>query len=174
MKKLPVIILLLSLLLNLHAKEYSVESPSGKITIKVSVDEAVKYTVLLNGNEIVSPSAISIELSDGTFWGKNAKVKKAKTISVSEEVIPVVKRKYAKIQNDCNQLTLSFNDYSLQFRAYDEGAAYRWISEKKDAYKVVNEQATFTFPADQKSGFPKKRACFLTRNANIYAKIFRI
>lgn len=160
MKQISTLILLLSIIFSLSAKEYSVKSPSGKITIKVTVEEAVKYTVLLNGIEIVSPSAISMELSDGTFFGKTDKVKKTKTISVSEEIIPVVKRKYAKIQNEYNQLTLSFKGYALQFKAYDEGAAYRWVSEKKDTYKIVNEEATFVFPADHKIWFPEEESIF--------------
>ncbi|MDB4584703.1 glycoside hydrolase family 97 protein, partial [Draconibacterium sp.] len=116
--------------------------------------------VLLNGKEIVSPSAISMKLDDGTIWGKAAKVKKAKTISFAEELTPVVQRKYAKIQNEYNQLTLSFKGYTLQFRAYDEGAAYRWISEKKDAYKIMSEEATFAFPANHKIWFPEEVSMF--------------
>lgn len=104
MKKLSIIILLLSFILNVSAKDYSIESPSGKITIKISLDKEVKYSVLLNGKEILSPSAISMKISDGNVWGKDVKVKKAKTVSVSEEIIPVIKRKYASIQNDYNQL----------------------------------------------------------------------
>jgi len=160
MKNLTIVILLVTLFLNLNAKEYSVESPSGKIVVKVSVGTEINYSVLLNGTEIIAPSNISLKISDGAVWGENAKVKKAKTISVSEDIIPVVKRKYAKIENDYNQLTLSFKGYKLQFRAYDEGAAYRWVSEKKGNYNVVSEQATFSFPADHKIWFPEEETMF--------------
>jgi len=160
MKKLATIMLLISLSLAISAKEYTVESPSGKISVKIQVDETVKYSVLLNGTEIISPSVISMKIDDGSTWGNEAKIRKAKTISVSEEITPVVQRKYAKIKNEYNQLTLSFKGYSLQFRAYDEGAAYRWVSEKKDAYKVVSEQAMFAFPADYKIWFPEEESMF--------------
>ena len=160
MKKFSALLLLLVFVFSVTAKEYSVESPSGKISIKISVEESINYSVLLNGTEIISPSTISMKINDGVIWGENAKVKKAKTISVSEDIIPVVQRKYAKIDNDYNQLTLSFKGYLLQFRAYDEGAAYRWISEKKDAYKIVSEQATFNFPADHKIWFPEEESMF--------------
>ena len=115
---------------------------------------------MLNGTEIISPSAISLKISDGTIWGENAKVKKAKTISVSEDIIPVLQRKYSKIENDYTQLTLSFKGYQLQFRAYDEGAAYRWVSEKEGKYNVVSEQATFAFPTDHKIWFPEEKSMF--------------
>ena len=160
MKNYSILLLLLVFVFSVTAKEYSVKSPSGKITIKISVEESINYSVLLNGTEIISPSTISLKISDGTIWGENAKVKKAKTISVSEEIIPVVQRKYAKIENDYNQLTLSFKGYQLQFRAFDEGAAYRWVSEKKGNYNVVIEQATFRFTADHKIWFPEEESMF--------------
>ena len=160
MKKISIITLFVFTIFILNAKEYSVKSPSGKIVIKVSVGTAINYSVLLNGTEIIAPSAISLKISDSTVWGENAKVKKAKTILVSEDIIPVVKRKYAKIENDYNQLTLSFKEYAVQFRAYNEGAAYRWISAKKGSYNVVSEQATFNFTTDHKIWFPEEETMF--------------
>ncbi len=158
MKRIPMFILIMSLFFSLSAKEYSVQSPSGKIEIKVAVGETTTYSVLLNGTEIIVPSTISMELTDGTVWGKDAKVKKAKTISVSEELKPVVQRKYATLQNEYNQLTLSFKGYSLQFKAYDEGAAYRWVSDKDGEYKIKSELASFVFPADHNIWFPEEES----------------
>ncbi len=160
MKKITSLLLFVFIIFSLNAKEYTVKSPSGKIQIKVSVNETINYSVSLNGNKIIAPSTISLKISDGIIWGKKAKVKKAKTISVSEDIIPVVQRKYSKIENDYNQLTLSFKGYLLQFRAYDEGTAYRWVSEKKGKYNVVSEQATFVFPTDHKIWFPEEESMF--------------
>uniref|UniRef100_UPI003216AC7B glycoside hydrolase family 97 protein n=1 Tax=uncultured Draconibacterium sp. TaxID=1573823 RepID=UPI003216AC7B len=160
MKYIFALLLVFSVFFSVSAKEYMVQSPGGKIEINITVNETVHYSVLLNGDEIIAPSPISMEISDGEIWGKNAKVKKAKTTSVSQELVPVVQRKYSKIQDEYNQLTLAFKGYALQFRAYDEGAAYRWVSEKKGAYKVVSEQATFVFPDDKNMWFPEEESMF--------------
>lgn len=160
MKKIPVLILLLVISFGVWAKEYSVISPSEKIVVKVVVADEITYSVLLNGNVIVAPSPISMEISGNEIWGKEAKVKKVKTTSVSQELTPVVQRKYAKIDDEYNQLSLSFKGYALQFRAYDEGAAYRWVSEKAGEYNVVNEQATFVFTADHNIWFPEEESIF--------------
>ena len=160
MLKATILFLLMTLFLGLSAKEYTVESPSGKIQVKVTVEEQISYSVLLNGTEIIAPSHISMELNDGTVWGKDANVKKDKTTEVSQELSPVVQRKYAKIQDDYKLLSLSFKGYSLEFRAYDEGAAYRWVSAKEGAYKVKNELATFIFPADHELWFPEEESMF--------------
>ncbi|WP_340111629.1 glycoside hydrolase family 97 protein [Maribellus mangrovi] len=155
------IILFLSLLVfgfNLSAKDYTLESPSGKITVKIAIDETTTYSVLLDGKEIISPSQISMSFDDGTNWGNDEKVKKVKTISVSQELNPVVHRKFATIKDEYNQLTLSFKDHSLEIRAFDKGAAYRWVSAKKGDYKVKNEQVTFAFPADRNIWFPEEES----------------
>lgn len=158
MKSIPMFLLFVLLCLNLSAKDYSVSSPSGSITVKVAVAENISYSVLLNGNEIISPSTISMTLDNGLILGENGKVKKAKTILVDQEIIPVVQRKYAKIQDNYKQLTLSFKDYSLQFRAYDEGAAYRWNVEIKKPFKVTDELTMFAFPSDHKVWFPEEES----------------
>jgi alpha-glucosidase len=135
MKKLMLPFIMLSMILTLHAKEYSVQSPSGKITVNISVEDFINYSVMFKGMEIISPSPISMEL-DGEMLGRSAKVRRDKTISVDEEIIPVVARKNSRIADNYNQLTLSFNNYNLHFRAYNDGIAYRWEVTKKGPLKV--------------------------------------
>ena len=140
------------------AKDYQLASPSGKLNVSVSVGENITYSVILNGTVITAPSQISMELTDGTVWGRNDKVKKAKTTSVSQELHPVVQRKNDVISDVYNQLTLTFKDYSLEFKAYDEGVAYRWVSAVKGDYKVKNELVTFAFPGDCDIWFPEEES----------------
>ncbi len=158
MYKLTMILLLMLFVSGVSAKDYAVSSPSGKVAVKVTVNEQVSYAVLLNGKEIVAPSPISMEISDGTVWGTQAKVKKAKTTSVSQELRPAVKVKRTVIKDEYNLLTLTFSGYSLEFRAYDEGAAYRWVSAAKGNYQVMSEQVTFAFPADHNIWFPEEES----------------
>lgn len=167
MKKLSLLITLIGLVFTLSAKEYSLESPSGKIQVKVNIDKNVSYSVLLNGTPIIAPSQISMELYDGTVWGVDAKVRKAKTNSVSQVLTPVVQRKSATIKDEYKELTLSFKGYALQFRAYDDGAAYRWVSDKDGEYKVKSELASFVFPADNKLWFPEEESMY-THQERVY------
>ncbi|HKI88260.1 MAG TPA: glycoside hydrolase family 97 catalytic domain-containing protein, partial [Draconibacterium sp.] len=170
MKKYLISIPFVFLIFNLSAKEYTVSSPSGKLTVKVSVNENITYQVSLNGTEITAPSEISMTLDDGTVLGKNDKVRKTKTTTVNEEIIPVVSRKYAKIPDVYNLLTLTFKNHSLEFRAYDEGVAYRWGVIKKGPFKVISEEATFAFPADHMLWFPEEESMF-THQERLYEKV---
>ncbi|RIJ50866.1 glycoside hydrolase family 97 protein [Maribellus luteus] len=160
MKRLLIVICLLVVANVMMAKEYELSSPNGRISLKVNVDENCTYSVFLGDQQIIMASPIALELDNGEVWGKDARVRKAKVTSHSQELTPVVQRKYAKIQDDYNQLTLSFKGYSLEFRAYDEGAAYRWVSALKGEYKVKSEQASFVFPADHTTWFPEEESMF--------------
>src|SRR5690606_10798200 len=47
-------------------------------------------------------------------------------------------------EKDFNELILTMKgDYSIAFRAYNEGLAYRFITSIKDSIKVVSETAEF-------------------------------
>ena len=157
MKKIAVFLFLIPFLLN--AKEYSVESPSGRLEMKVSVEDDVKYSVFLNEKEIISPSPISMTLEDKVL-GQDARVRRDKITSVDEVIVPTVQRKYAEIPDVYNQLSLEFKGYNLLFRAYDEGVAYRWEVTENGPLKVMGEQATFTFPADYMVWFPEEESTF--------------
>lgn len=170
MKKYSIFLLFVFLIFIANAKDYTVVSPSGNITVKISVNENVTYSVLLNGDEIIVPSEISLTLNDGLTLGENAKVRKAKTIAVNEEIVPVVQRKYAKITDAYNLLTLSFKGYDLQFRAYDEGAAYRWSVQRKAPFKVESELATFAFPGDYNTWFPEEES-MMTHQEREYLRV---
>ncbi len=158
MRKILLVLSVSLLAISLQGKQYSVSSPSEKIEVIVSVNEKISYSVLLDGKEIISPSTISMMLDDGLVLGENLNVKKVKTVSISEIIKPVVQRKYATIKDEYNLLHIIFKGYSLQFRVYDEGTAYRWLTEKKGVYKVLNEEVAFNFPGNHEIWFPEEKS----------------
>ncbi|MFW5773140.1 MAG: glycoside hydrolase family 97 protein, partial [Tangfeifania sp.] len=157
MKKFAVLLFLIPFFLN--AKDYSVESPSGRLEVKVLVEGEIQYSVFLNDKEIISQSPISMTLEDKVL-GQDAKVRRDKITSVDEVIVPTVQRKYAEIPDVYNQLTLTFTGYKLYFRAYDEGVAYCWEVTEDRSLKVMDELATFTFPANYKVWFPEEESMF--------------
>lgn len=68
-----------------------------------------------------------------------------------DEVIPAPVYKKAEVEDKCTTLTLYFKgDYAVEFRAYDEAAAYRFVSTRKGDYTVKDEVAEFAFEGDNK------------------------
>lgn len=60
---------------------------------------------------------------------------------------PVVPLKFSSVKNEYNELLLSFKGgYSVEFRAYNDGVAYRFVTNKKGEVDVMNEAFAINFP----------------------------
>lgn len=159
MKK-PVILLVAFLLLQSALSKaiadniYTVKSPDGKITTLIKVGKTIRYAVLHEADTIVAFSPISMTLGSGEQLGVNPKLKGTAKSSVNKDIAaPFYKRKV--IKDNYNELVLNFKpDYALTFRAYNEGAAYRFSTSKKADFTVENEETTFNFPSDQTAIVP--------------------
>lgn len=134
----------------LHAqKVYEVKDASGKVEVKVEVGkESVSYSVIQGGETMIANSPISMTLTDGTVFGENPRVKKVHRRVIDEVINPPLYRK-AQIRNECNEMTIDFKgDYSIVFRAYGDGAAYRFVSHRKKPFEVKYEEANFGLVED--------------------------
>lgn len=131
-------------------KQFTLKAPDGKLVAGITVGKTVEYSVTHNGDLMLSKSAIALQLNDGVAYGVDAKLSGSSTKTVNQFIAaPVYKR--SQIADNYNELTLRFKgDYSIVFRAYNDGIAYRFISASKKPFVVQNEKAEFNFPADQK------------------------
>ncbi|MDD7133752.1 MAG: glycoside hydrolase family 97 protein [Bacteroidales bacterium] len=134
---------------------YRVTSPDGHISATVMVGEDIRYSVSRNEQTLIAPSTISMDLSDGTVFGQNDKVRKTVRTSFDERFSTVAYKK-AEVRDNYNQILLNFKEFSLIFRAYDDGVAYRFVSnlDKKKTYEVISEQAEFNFGEDRQAFIP--------------------
>lgn len=140
----PVAAILCSLAIS--AKDYKVSSPDQSITATVSSAEgSLSWTVSKNGSVVLSPSDMSVTLADGAVWTGSKKAPKAITGNIRTTQSSLVYKKQV-VSDEYNYLTLRFKDFDLELRAYDEGAAYRFVSRGKADFTVVDEQAEFSFP----------------------------
>ena len=150
MKKILIALLALPLiaLQDADAKVYTVKSPSGALEVAVDVAEKTTYTLSVNGEQVLAPSRIAMELECGAVLGDNMRVRKASTGSKSEHIVAPMYRQ-AEFDAVYNYLTIASRDgYSIEFRAYDDGVAYRFVTAKKGELTVKNEVVEFNFPED--------------------------
>ena len=163
-------------LITLHysvAKEYRVTSPDSKISITVNVGADIKWSASLEGREIINNSKIALLLLNGKVLGENERVRKASFSQLNEIIKPVVANKRSEITDNCNILTISFSSgFSLQFRAYNDGVAYRFETSLKEEITVQNEIAEMLLPEDSHSWFPQETG-FMSHNERtfIYSKL---
>ncbi|HYG20300.1 MAG TPA: glycoside hydrolase family 97 N-terminal domain-containing protein, partial [Ohtaekwangia sp.] len=136
-------------------KMFQLESPTGDITISVRVADSVYYTVSVNKTPVIAPSTIAV-LTNASKWGINATVSRQRKRTVKETIVNPVPFKRALIPDHFNELELQFKgSYSLIFRAYDDGVAYRFVSSTTDSLYINREIATFRFAANDTVYFPQ-------------------
>ncbi len=138
-------------------KTSTLTSPDGKLKVEVTSGSKVTYSVTYDGTEILKPSEISMTLSDGTVFGsdKKASIKTGKVNNPSLAASQYMKKTVDEVYN---YLTLKYKKYDIEFRAYDKGLAYRFVSTaKKGSYEVMGEQAEFSFAKDWNTWIPYVR-----------------
>jgi len=137
-----------------RAKTYQVKSPDGKVVITVMAGGTITWAVNHEKTAVITPSEIAMTLANGEVLGKNPAVTKTATVSVNETIATPIYKK-DQVSNHYNQLTLNFKGaYGLIFRAYDDGAAYRFFTQKKGEITIINEDANFNFNGDYKAFLP--------------------
>ena len=136
------------------AGNYEVSSPNGKVKVVVNTDEAVKWSVSYSGQTVLLPSVIDIQLRQGKkAFGLGQVGKVAKHRVESSFRNPFYKK--AEISDAYGQLLMYTNQkFTIEVRAYDDGAAYRLISTNTKPSLVVNETAEFCFADDYQAFVP--------------------
>lgn len=140
--------------LSAAAADYKLSSPDGKLSVTVSVGNNITWAVSQDGESVITPSPISLTLADGQVLGKNAKVAKASRKSVDTKFATPVYKK-SEVENRYNEMTLRMKkNWSLVFRAYDDGAAYRIVMGGKGKKTIADEEAVFNFAGDYNAFVP--------------------
>lgn len=149
------ILLILSSNIVLSQKTYNLESPQKNINITISADgDILKYSVTHDNTPIITDSPISMELNDGKILGANPIVRSYDIENVNETIKSVLYKKETIIDN-YNELTLNLKgNYSIQFRAYDDGIAYRFITKFSKPIIVKKENITYNFDNDYTAYIP--------------------
>lgn len=152
MKVQALLVFLLAGSMSLMAqKSYQLQSPDRKLQTVVTVGDNVEFSLTHDGTEVLAPSAISMTLQNGEVLGAKPKVSKVTKGSV-DKVIPSPFYKKAEVSDIYNEMTISFRgDYSIAFRLYNDGLAYRFITRKKGEIVVADEVATYNFSTDHKT-----------------------
>ncbi len=145
--KLFFLLIACSILQLTYCQTKEISSPNGRIKIAVNLSNGLAYSVSFDNKEIVSLSAIDLIPSTEIANRKKAFLKKSIIKNIRETITSPVPEKRKLIQNNCNELTLTFKqNFSVTFRAYDDGIAYRFATFFKDSLVVYNEISDYNFP----------------------------
>lgn len=139
---------------NTPPKSYTLASPNGRLQLNVVINDSITYSVSLKDQTVIAPSVISMTLENQVL-GKSANIRKAREHTSRGRIKPLY-GKEAVLDNTFNELLIDFRgNYTIAFRAYDEGLAYRFITHIADTVKVLAERADFNLPGAPQVIFPE-------------------
>lgn len=149
MKHNLLLLLFLSIAFSISAqKKAELQSPNGEIKVSLNISDKIYYTISYSNDVLLENNHLSLNLGSETL-GLNPKLSGQKANKVNEVLTPVVPLKYSSVKNQYNSLLLTFkSDYSVEFRAFDDGIAYRFITNKKGDVEVLGEDFAINFPAN--------------------------
>jgi len=133
---------------------WELKSPDGKITITIEAAGGLTWSVKHENTVVLSPSALALTLAGGEVLGANASVSGIKTTSAQSSITPTNYKK-STIADNYNQLLVNCKkNFSVLFRAYNDGVAYRFVTDRKDSLTITSETADFNFDNDYKAYVP--------------------
>lgn len=138
-------------------QDFILKSPDGKIEVKIAVNDKISWSISHEKDLILAPSEMSMTLDQSEILGKNPVVLNSKKESINTSFeTPLYKKKTVKDQY--NKLILNFkNDFALEFRVFDDGTAYRFITKKKKEITVKDEEVVLNFDQDYNTLMPYVR-----------------
>ncbi|NOU59679.1 glycoside hydrolase family 97 protein [Marinifilum caeruleilacunae] len=142
----------------IHAKEYELQSPDKKTNILIRTGEEISFELSYNKIPLLLPTKIAMVLEDLTL-GENPKVINKTIQSVNRTITPEVCEKTNRIEENYNELKLSFQKgFDLCFRAYNNGIAYRFESRFAKEITVKSEKGDFQFANNHLLYWPKEKS----------------
>ena len=137
-----------------YTQKKTISSPDSRFKFILSYKDSLTYRVTYKGHEIIQNSPIALELSDRVL-GITPRLKHSQIRQVNQQITPLY-GKNKTLSERYHELRLDFEgDYALIIRAYDEGVAYRFVTDIDSEVIVKNEKAIFRI--DEQSGvvFPE-------------------
>ena len=129
----------------------TITSPNQKLKLRVDLSgEKIRYSISDGQGEIMNLSEAYMELGDGTVLGSEPlrSLRKGGRRSVDRIVASPLYRKDS-IHEQYNELYLQYKaGYSIVFRVYDNGVAYRFETAFKNPITVKDECVKLGFADD--------------------------
>ena len=152
MKQTILTILAFATVLTANSKTFTLTSIDKELTAEIQVDKQLSFNLRDTKQQIVSRAEIAMQTTIGT-WGVQGKVLSAEKKEVHGQIASPFYKK-SKVADDYRMLKLRFKGFSIEFRMYDEGLAYRFISNTKRAFNVIDETETIMLPEDFTAWIP--------------------
>lgn len=126
----------------------SLFSPDGRLELRIYTRGELAYSLLHRGKVLIDKSPIGLQM-EGDAPDATPKVRRVSKKGPVREDITAPHYRFASFSVTYNTLSIRMKgDLGVEFRAYNEGVAYRFTSTRKSPFTVRNERAEMRFPKD--------------------------
>lgn len=133
---------ILTVALPCAARDYTLASPDG--AIRAAIGDNLHYAVSYKGAPLFTGEAALTPVGSKTLAG----VKSPRAAKVDETIASPFYRNDS-IRDHYNALTFrAAKDWRVEFRAYNDGVAYRWVYTGRKPVKVASEKVEYSFSGD--------------------------
>ena len=142
-------------------KMLEVQSPDKTIKVILNFADQISYSVLVDEKVIIATSPISITVGDNKVLGRKPVFSDFKKNIVKQDIAPAIPEKFATIHDHYSEMVIDFNgNYSVIFRVYNNGVAYRFQTRLNRELKVYSEEVTINFTGTNNIYFPEEEGFF--------------
>ena len=155
-----------------YGEAYTLHSPNEELTVNIAVEEVLTWSIKHKNQVVLRPSEIALAIKNIGELGRNAKVEGTSIQDINTVLKPVIKVKSAEINENYRELTVHFaGNYQVNFRAYNNGVAYRFQTQLPTSNITINsETVELDFPSGTTSLFPEEES-FVSHFERLYQPV---
>jgi alpha-glucosidase len=125
-------------------QSYLLYSPDSSIRLEIKTNEKLSWHLYSGKELLIQSTGIDLQLKDKKKLSDKLVVSSHQYKKTNETIIVPIPYRRKTIVDKYNQLELIFKEpFSVQFRLYNEGMAYRIGTRFKDSMIIENENALF-------------------------------
>src|SRR6185503_10333278 len=129
---------------NFAQQAFQLVSPDSSVRLEIHIEKTLSYKLYSSSQLLMSSSSIDLVLGGGKRMSGKMTGSKQQFSKVNEAIAVPVPYRRKTIVNNYNQLTITFKElFSIVFRLYNNGMAYRIQTWAKDSITVEKETALF-------------------------------
>ncbi len=143
-KVLLYIFCLLATVTSIAQRSYEFYSPDSTLRLQIRTKDKLSWTLYMGKELLTQSSSVDLQLANQKSLSGKLAVASHKYSKVNETITVPVPYRRKTIPDNYVQLELTLKEpFTIQFRLYNDGMAYRVATRFKDSIIVENENATF-------------------------------